>query len=218
MTNLSDFGGGVTDLAEDDDTAEEKSGYGHDREYRKGRCRAISRSTNRRCRSPAGHGVDDNYCANGSHNRPDGPLLSIELEDAVDRTELMIRESDNDDLDADLVRLALHAAVGIEDQPLTVTEEEGLWLPARFGDVGRLIVRSPVSTHDYRCEDGIGRSVETVRPGHWDPDYLDGAGRTARIRNEECLPGDDGQPQVGLLVPGGQQHWFPVEFPRRDDS
>ena len=79
MTDLTDFGVDVKEPETDaGGEGAGESGYGQTRSYRLGRCRAIAHTTGNRCRNPAGHGVDGNYCANGSHNAADGPMVSID--------------------------------------------------------------------------------------------------------------------------------------------
>jgi len=217
VTDLADFGGGIESVEAQDSSDDDTGGnaYGEGREYRLGRCRAISRTTGNRCRSPAS---DGDYCSNGSHNRGGGPLLGLGLEDTVDRVEWYIHHSENDDLDTDLIWSAVHGVVGLEHRALPVSED-GLWLPIRFARASRLIIRAPTKTVDVRRngDDDYRRVHPTVTASAWDPDYLDGGGRTAKIRNPECIP-DEGRPQVGLLIPGEEQHWFPVELPGGDDA
>lgn len=100
-------------------------------------------------------------------------------------------------------------------EPELTVSEDGLWLPAEFAAASRLIIRTPTKTVDWRAkgEDANRRVHPSVTPADWDPDYLKGEGRTAEIRNDECLPGDDGVSRVGLLIAGtGEQHWFPVDI------
>ena len=99
----------------------------------------------------------------------------------------------------------------LEDEPLSVTED-GLWLPKRFAAASRLIVRTPTKTVDSRLKgDWDQRRLATgITVDDWDSDYLDGEGRTAKIRNEKCLPDGDG-PKVGLMIEGEDQRWFPVD-------
>jgi hypothetical protein len=117
----------------------------------------------------------------------------------------------------DRQRRLLHRLVGLEDEPLRASED-GLWLPERFRAADRLIIRAPTATVDSHCPGDNARDpvFGSVRAGHWDPDYLDGVGRTAQLRNEECLPTEDRPPRVGLLIEGGRQWWFPIERQERD--
>jgi len=100
-------------------------------------------------------------------------------------------------------------------EPELTVSEDGLWLPKEFAEASRLIIRTPTATIDSRPGDG-GRNSRhhgMVTPDHWDEDYLAGEGRTAEIRNDECLAGEDGVPRAGLLIAGtGDQHWFPVDI------
>lgn len=105
---------------------------------------------------------------------------------------------------------------------LSVTEEDGLWLPTEAMEANRLIIRTPTKTINWRAsgEEANRRHHLSVTPGDWDEDYLAGDGRTAKIRNEECLPeNNDGVPHVGLLIAGtGKQQWVPVEIEDGDQS
>lgn len=105
-----------------------------------------------------------------------------------------------------------------EDEPLTITDD-GMELPEKFAEASRLIIRTPTKTVDSRLQgNNTQRQMASmVRPKDYDPNYLSGDGRTAEIRNEECLPGD-GVYRVGLLIAGGEQHWFPVEIQERDSD
>jgi len=117
----------------------------------------------------------------------------------------------------DRQRRLLHRLVGLEDEPLRASED-GLWLPERFRAADRLIIRAPTATVDSHCPGDNARDAVfgSVRASHWGPDYLDGVGRTAQLRNEECLPTEDRPPRVGLLIEGGRQWWFPIEREERD--
>ena len=159
---------------------------------RSARCRAI-KGDGERCEN--GCGPLESFC--GTHEDVDDPDTVDELED--------------DELDVDLIRSALHGLVGLEDEPLSVTED-GLWLPKRFAAASRLIVRTPTKTVDSRLKgDWDQRRLATgITVDDWDSDYLDGEGRTAKIRNEKCLPDGDG-PKVGLMIEGEDQRWFPVD-------
>jgi len=161
---------------------------------RSARCRAIKGNVDR-CEN--GCGPLEYFC--GTHEDVDDPETIDEL--------------DNGELDVDLIRSALHGLVGLEDEPLTVTED-GIHLPTRFAAASRLIIRTPTKTVDSRLKgEWDQRKLEpAITVADWDPDYLDGEGRTAEVRNDECLPDGDG-PKVGLKIEGEDQRWFPVEAP-----
>lgn len=218
MTDLSDFGVDVEDPASNE-PAEASDDASTSRQYRNGRCPAITTDGRRRCAAPVSRMKDaDGYC--GTHGRQHDPWsihsdpeTLILLTGRIDALSLSDVAPEAVDFDLDAVRNAVHAIHGLEERPLTVTED-GLELPQRFAEASRLIVRTPVKTVDSRLKGEYNQRqlVQTVRPGDWDPDYLDGEGRTAEIRNDECLPGEDSPPKVGLLVEGGEQHWFPVDI------
>lgn len=208
MTNLADFGAGID---EPDLECEPEPEPETQRVYNHGRCRALSMTENRRCRAGASSmGDDDTLC--GVHERQDN-VVTID-DDPVTLIEWTARKWFDDlgehDVDADLIRAAVHNLVGLEDEPLPVYDE-GMWLPVHYRQASRLIIRTPTKTVDSTLT-GVERKAisAVVSPGDWDPDYLDGEGRTARIRNERCLPGEDGQPMVGLKIVGEEQRWLPV--------
>jgi len=105
---------------------------------------------------------------------------------------------------------------------LTVTEDDGLWLPTDHVEAARVIIRTPTATIDWResGDEANRRWHPSVTPLDWDEDYLSGEGRTAKIRNEECLPeSHDGVPRVGLMIAGtGDQEWYPVEIEDGDQA
>ena len=94
--------------------------------------------------------------------------------------------------------------------PIRVTED-GIHLPEAFRVADHVIIRAPTCTAESHLN-GVRRPQPfgMIHAGHWDRDYLDGEGRTAAIRNTECLP-DEGGPKVGLKIAGHAQHWVPVE-------
>lgn len=220
MTDLSDFGVDVGDASssESSETSDDATTT-TSRQYRNGRCLAITTTGRRRCASPISRmNAAGEYC--GTHGRQhdpwsihDDPETLILVTGGIDALSLSDVDASEVDFDLEAVRDAVHAIHGLEDEPLTVTAE-GLELPERFAEASRLIVRTPAKTVDSRLKGDADRSkvVQSVYPGDWDPDYLDGEGRTAKIRNDECLPGEGSPPKVGLLIAGGEQHWFPVEI------
>lgn len=115
-----------------------------------------------------------------------------------------------------------HVLVGLDDEcslcgrrPELTVSEDGLWLPTPFVQAHRIIIRTPTKTVDSRLGEEARRRIHSgARAGDWDEGYLVGEGRTAEIRNDECLPeNNDGVPHVGLLIAGtGEQRWFPVEL------
>lgn len=153
--------------------------------------------------------LDDERCPNGCG--------ALELCCGVHRdtnADLVPREElDEDELDVESIRRVVHNLVGLGHEPLPVYED-GLWLPQRHAEADHLIVRAPTKTADSRCtgDEPRRRISPLVSAGDWDPDYLEGEGRTAEIRNEECLPGEDEGPKVGLKIAGESQRWFPVEI------
>lgn len=95
--------------------------------------------------------------------------------------------------------------------PLQITER-GLRLPEPLRDERQIVFRTPVATiNSYLKREGTRRDPyqSSVKPGDYDDEYLEGDGRTVEIRNAECLS-DDGY-KIGVLVAGGEQHWFDVE-------
>ena len=207
MTDLSAFGGGVNDNKDEGADASESS-VARTRSYPNGRCPGIT-TDGMRCgaHAPDADGTDRCYTHRNQYDPitiHGGPKRLIE---ATSRQ--VWRDLDFED---DRQRAILHRLIGIESEPLHVSEA-GLWLPERFRQADRLIIRTPVGTHDLRrMGNGEWDAVyPSVSPTAWDPDYLDGEARTARIRNEECLPTEDRPPRVGLLIEGGRQWWFPIE-------
>lgn len=214
MTDLSEFGVDVEAEESTEDTeSSSTTGYGDSHQYRRGRCRAIAGGT-RRCRSPCSdgdlchtHGLEDDPLTIDS-----SPVRLVRWLGNVDGRSARCRALKGDgELDVDLIRTALHGLVGLEDEPLTVTED-GIHLPTRFAAASRLIIRTPTKTVDSRLKgDWDQRKLEpVVTVDDWDGDYLEGEGRTAEVRNEKCLPDGDG-PMVGLKIEGEDQRWFPVE-------
>jgi len=214
VTDLSEFGVDVEAEESTEDTeSSSTTGYGDSHQYRRGRCRAIAGGT-RRCRSPCSdgdlchtHGLEDDPLTIDS-----SPVRLVRWLGNVDGRSARCRALKGDgELDVDLIRTALHGLVGLEDEPLTVTED-GIHLPTRFAAASRLIIRTPTKTVDSRLKgDWDQRKLEpVVTVDDWDGDYLEGEGRTAEVRNEKCLPDGDG-PMVGLKIEGEDQRWFPVE-------
>jgi len=212
MTDLSDFGAGVDQPDSDDETEPATT---TSRSYPNGRCPGIT-TDGTRCRANTSRMDNDGLCS--VHQRQhdpitihDGPKRLIEV-----TSRQMWRNLEFED---GRQRAILHQLVGIESDPLRVSTE-GLWLPERFQNADRLIIRTPVGTHDlHRTGDGERDGIySSVSPTAWDPNYLDGEGRTTRIRNEECLPTEDRPPRVGLLIEGGRQCWFPIERTEGGDA
>lgn len=206
--DLSDFGGGVDQPeAESDDEQAESSDTRY--QYNAGRCRGIT-TDGQRCRSSASEGE---LCY--IHGQENDPITidadPVRLIEATSRT--VFEDLDDRDVDAELIRAVVHNLVGLEDKPLTVSED-GLWLPKRFAEADRLIIRAPTKTADTHLKGSATRPrvTPTVDASAWDEDYLDGKERTAEIRNERCLPDGDG-PMVGLKIAGEDQRWFPIELP-----
>ena len=210
MTDLSDFDGGI-DSATTETNETSEATRAQSEEYQHGRCRAIAQNHGRRCQSPAGEDAD--LCHHHAHDHSPVTIDSgpVDLIEWTSRT--LFDDLDQLDVDHDLIRAAVHNLVGLEDEPLTVSED-GLWLPVRHREAGRLIIRSPTATvESYRKGSEPRPPVfPSLTAPHWDQDYLDGEGRTAKIRNEECLPGEDETPKVGLLIEGEGQQWFPLEI------
>jgi len=104
--------------------------------------------------------------------------------------------------------------------PELTVSDDGLWLPSTFAEASRLIIRTPTKTVDFRAKGSeVNRRIHpSVTAADWAEDYLAGENRTAKIRNERCLPGDDGQPMVGLLIEGGEQHWLAVDVQDGDQA
>lgn len=210
MTDLSHFGGGI-EQAETDDEGSESSDSRY--KYSAGRCRGITNDGDR-CRGSASEGDLCYY-----HDLEQDPVTidsdPIMLIEWTSRT--MFENFDQLDVDHDRIRAALHNIVGLTDRALPVYDE-GIWLPQRYAEADRLIVRAPTKTADSRRtgDEPRHRISPLARAGDWDPDYLEGEGRTAEIGNEECLPGEDDTPLVGLKIAGETQRWFPVEIEEDD--
>jgi len=83
---------------------------------------------------------------------------------------------------------------------------------------GAVYSNSPLSVNVSTSSPSTGSENPSVSPTTWDPDYLDAEDRTARIRNEECVPTEDRPPRVGLLIEGGRQWWFPIERAEGGDA
>jgi len=214
MTDLSAFGGGI-DRSDAEAADASESSANRTRSYPNGRCLGIT-TVGRRCAAHAPEMDDTDRCHTHRNQYDpvtihDGPKRLIE---ATSRQVLC-----NLEFEDDRQRAILHRLVGIESEPLCVSEA-GLWLPEQFRNADRLIIRTPVGTYDLRrTGDGERDAVySSVSPTAWDPDYLDGEGRTARIRNEECVPTEDRPPRVGLLIEGGRQWWFPIERQEAGDA
>jgi hypothetical protein len=207
VSDLSQFGAGVEKHDETSDTPVQ-GGQDGGRSYPNGRCPTIT-TDGQRCAAAQSVKPEMDLCA--THDRQhdpvtthDGPKRLIEATSRARWQDLEFKDGRQ--------RAILHRLVGIESEPLPVSEA-GLWLPERFRNADRLIVRTPVGTHDLRrTGDGQRDAVYSgASPTAWDPDYLDGEDLSARIRNEECLPTEDRPPRVGLLIEGGRQWWFPIE-------
>jgi hypothetical protein len=207
MSDLSAFGGGI-DSNDDESAGASESSVARTRSYPNGRCLGIT-TDGMRCRAHAPDDSDTDCCY--THRNQYDPVT---IRDGPKRLiEAATRQMwGNLNFKHDRQRAILHTLVGIESEPLSISEA-GLWLPERFRQADRLIVRTPVGTHDLRHTDDEGRDAvySSVSPTAWDPDYLDGEGRTARIRNEECVPTEDRPARVGLLIEGGRQWWFPIK-------
>jgi len=208
MTDLSDFGAGVETRSGDDEST--GGGYASDRKYQTGRCRAIDRN-GQRCSGPCESAAD--FChSHGMEADPvtidDGPIRLIE---ATSRT--IWRDFEGLDVDHERIRSVLHNLVGLEDKPLTISDD-GVWLPERHAEASQLILRTPTATVDSRLSgDTRKRVFPTADAGHYDEDYLAGEGRTAKIRNDECLPDEDDEPyKIGLKIAGEDQQWFPLDI------
>ncbi|MDF9748393.1 hypothetical protein [Natrinema salsiterrestre] len=206
MSDLSQFGGGI----EQSETGTEEGDSSDSRyKYKAGRCRGITNDGDR-CRASASEG---DLCYN--HDLDDHCVTidsdAITLIEWTSRTKF--ENLEDLDVDEDLIREAVHNVVGLRGRPLPVYEE-GIWLPQRFCEADQLIVRTPAKTTDSRrTGDEPQRRISSLATADdWDPDYLVGEGRTAEIRNEECLPGEDGVPKIGLKIAGEEQRWFPVEI------
>ncbi|UHQ96414.1 hypothetical protein [Natrinema halophilum] len=219
MTDLSQFGGGIDrpEIEDEDDSDSETDSS--NRPYANVRCRGIT-TEGRRCAAPASNmWGGESLCGvhSGSNSSVTIDSDPISLIEATSR-KLFMNLGDLD-VDEELIRGAIHNIHGLEERPLPVYEA-GLWLPEQFAKARRLIIRTPTSTIDPRLGGSKSRHriFSAVRAGQWDPDYLEGEGRTAKIRNEECLPGEDGTPRVGLKIAGEEQRWFPVEINRGDQQ
>lgn len=212
MTDLSQFGGGI-EQPETDDEIGESDRTSSDRAYKNARCRGIT-NDGHRCAAPASHmwGAES-LCGvhSGSNSRVTIDSDPISLIEATSR-KLFMNLGDLD-VDEDLIRQAVHNIYGLEERALPVYED-GIWLPRQYCEADHIIVRAPAKTGESRLRGNVPRSriSPIVSAGDWDSDYLEGEGRTAAIRNEECLPGEDGTPQVGLKIAGKEQRWFPVEI------
>lgn len=209
MTNLADFGGGIDQPETEHETDDEDSG--DDRyKYSAGRCRAIAKSNGRRCRGSASEG---DLCYYHEHeNDPvtidSDPITLIEW-----TSRKLFRNLGDLDVDEELIRQAVHNIYGLEDEPIPVYDD-GIWLPVRYAEAAHLIIRSPTGTHESRLSGSEPRRriYPAFDAGAWDSDYLAGEGRTAKIKNDECLPDEDDVPKVGLKIAGEEQRWLPVEI------
>ena len=188
--------------------------YMHSREYRTitvesdpvTLIRRTGKTSAARCRAIQGNG---DRCTNGC-----GPLdLRCGLHQGTDAGLVDRDDLADDELDVELIRQAVHNVYGLEEEPLTVYED-GLWLPWQYCEASHLIVRAPTKTGESRLRGDVPRRriSPLARASDWDPDYLEGEGRTTVIQNEECLPGENEIPMVGLKIAGEDQRWFPVEI------
>ena len=101
--------------------------------------------------------------------------------------------------------------------PIRVTPD-GIHLPEAFRVADHVVIRAPTCTAEVQVRGTrIQQPFPRIHAGYWDADYLDGGGRTAAIRNLECLPDEDG-PKVGLKIAGHAQHWVPVEVEFASDD
>ncbi|ADD07740.1 virus protein phiCh1-VP79 (plasmid) [Natrialba magadii ATCC 43099] len=128
----------------------------------------------------------------------------------------MVDDLDDDELDVELIRTALHTVAGLEDEPLTVSED-GIWLPEMYRMPSNIVIRTPTATHQATSSgDGWRKAVyPLVNVEDWDSENLEPEEGTDELRNPECV--EDG-PKVGLKVYGGDQRWFPVEIVNGGDS
>ena len=207
MTDLSAFGGGV-DRSDTETADASESSVARTRSYPNGRCPGVT-TEGLRCAAHAPEPDDTDRCHTHRNQYDpvtihDGPKQLIEATSRTQWKNLEFKDKRQ--------RAILHRLVGIESEPLPVSEA-GLWLPERFRNADRLIIRAPTATVDSRISGEEPRDAKfgSVRAAHWDPVYLNDEGRMARIRNEGCLPTEDRPPRVGLLIEGGQQWWFPIE-------
>lgn len=206
MTDLAQFGGGI-EQAENDD--EESSSSDSRYKFKAGRCRGITNDGDR-CRGSASEG---DLCY---YHDLDDHCVTIDSDPVtlIERASGKLFENLGElNVDEDLIRGVVHNLVGLEDEGLPVYED-GFWLPERYTRASWLIIRTPTKTaRSHRTGTEPRRRISSLATADdWDPDYLEGEGRTAEIRNEECLPGDDGVPKIGLKIAGEDQRWFPVEI------
>lgn len=213
MTDLGDFGVDVDEPEEQetDDKPEKSSNP----EYRTGRCRAITVGGDRCSGSIAGRNISDDdpglcHMHDIQHRVrtiDDTPMSLIE---ATSRTPW--DRLDELDVNADRIRMAVHAIHGLEDMPIVVSEE-GVSLPHRHAAADKLVIRTPAMT------------VQSMFPGDQNvrPNPFPSVGRkewedvepdSEELRNSKCLTSDQNTEQfsIGLKIFGREQEWYPVRF------
>lgn len=223
MADLSEFGAGLENVETNESRSNEKeeeeeeapSSTGKScsqrRSYPNGRCRGISTGERRRCRSPQLKASGTGLC-NHHHFRhqsitiDDDPIKLIQYTSGTQFEDL----ADRDGLDFLQIQEALHAAIGLENHPIRV-REDGVVLPRKYATADRIIMRAPTKTVDSRIRGTDTYVHSAIRAADYDSAYLDGDGRTVRIRNEACLEGALA-PKIGLKIPTEPQEWYPVEI------
>jgi hypothetical protein len=159
---------------------------------RSARCRALN-SDGERCTYDCG--PLEYFC--GTHQEMDDPETVDELE--------------NEELDVDLIRGALHDLVGLPDERLLVSQA-GLRLPRRYAESEKqLIIRTPWGTTNS-TSGPRDRVYDLITPDDWDVSEE----RPESARNPECLESEHA-PLVGLMLAGEEQRWLPVNLVESDD-
>lgn len=204
MTDLTTFGVEVDEPEDNDETSSGGNSYDAGRDYRMPRCRGIT-TDGVRCRSPCSD-LETELCH--THEMAHDPVTiddhPVRLIEATAR--IRFEDLDERDVNAGLIRTAVHNLVGLEDEPLTVSED-GLWLPRKYAEAEKqLIIRTPWGTTNS-VTGPRDRVYSTVGPDDWDVSE----DRPESARNDECLEGENA-PLVGLKLENEEQRWLPVEL------
>ena len=220
MTDLGDFGFDVGEPEEEreNDKNEPETGSSNPK-YRTGRCRALTTDGTRCSSAIAGENISDDAPDLCHMHESQSIVRTIDADpvtliEGTSRT--MFDNLDDLDVDEQLIREAAHAIHGLDDMPITVTDE-GVILPYRFARASKLVIRTPTKTVQMTSR-GEDRAVESLHFVVADRDDWDVEEGTAQIRNERCLPSQSPSDQysIGLKIFGHEQEWYPVEFESGD--
>ena len=213
MADLGDFGVDVDDP--DEQESDDESEASSNPEYRTGRCRAITFQGNRCSGSVAGRNISDDdpdlcHMHDIKHSVRTIDDSPVDLIEATSRK--FFDNLDDLDVDADRIRMAVHAIHGLEDMPITVSEK-GVVLPHRHAAADKLVIRSPTTTVQSRF-----RGDQNVRPNPFPivgrKEWEDEEPGSEELRNPKCLTSDQNSSEcsIGLKIFGHEQEWYPVQF------